>query len=153
MRKKETFFFHPLLSFSLYISHNFLLLSIFFSSLLLALTHAILLDYTVLVLSLSLSQMAEWPILLFLHIFLFFFLPHSSPQVTINASPLPWLLYITKMTSTPLFGKLLQQVHFTLLTSQHSCPTSSFNEVGKRVGWICGCQHPRFLSFYPKIIL
>ena len=30
--------------------------------------------------------MAKWPFILFLHIFLLFFLPHSSHQVTINAS-------------------------------------------------------------------
>ena len=36
--------------------------------------------------SLLLHQMAEWPFLLFLHLFLLFFLPNSSHQVTINAS-------------------------------------------------------------------
>ena len=48
MSKKTLFSFYSLLSSSLCISHNFLLLFIFFSSLLLALIHALLQDYTVL---------------------------------------------------------------------------------------------------------
>ncbi|KAK4591397.1 hypothetical protein RGQ29_021558 [Quercus rubra] len=48
-------------------------------------------DYTFLSLThwdSSSSSLAEWPLLLFLHLFLHFFLPHSSHQVAINASQL-----------------------------------------------------------------
>ena len=77
----------------------FLLPSLFFSSLLLALTHAILPNcpnpqshLLGLLFSLGLhiftpSSLAEWP-LYFFHLFLLFFLSHSSHQVTINASQL-----------------------------------------------------------------
>ena len=75
MRKKETFFFSPFTLFLIVYPHNFLLLSIFFSSLLLALTHAILLDYTVLVLSLSLSNgRMTYP---FISSYFSFFLPSA----------------------------------------------------------------------------
>ena len=56
-----------------------------------SLTHAVLQDYTFLSLThwdSSSSSLAEWPLLLFLHLFLHFFLPHSSHQVAINASQL-----------------------------------------------------------------
>ena len=77
----------------------FLSLSLFFSSLLLALSHAVLQDCASpqshllgLLFSLGLhiftpSSLAEWP-LYFFHLFLLFFLSHSSHQVTINASQL-----------------------------------------------------------------
>ena len=86
--KKISFSFH-----SLCISHNFLLLSLFFSFLLLTLTHAVPWDCTVLSLTqwdfcYPFHQLAQWPLLLFLHLFLLFFLPHSSHQVTINANQL-----------------------------------------------------------------
>ena len=71
----------------------FLLPSLFFSSILLALTHTILQDCTIphtlgLHYFSSPLQMAEWPLLLFLHLFLLFSLSHSSHQVIINASQL-----------------------------------------------------------------
>ena len=116
-KKKLSFPFHLLLIFSLCISHNFLLLSIFFYSLLLALifffsrllalTHAVLQDYNGLNLTdwdfpslFSSAPNGRMAFLLFLHLFLLFFLSYSWYQFTINATYLPWLLYITKMTST-----------------------------------------------------
>ena len=91
--KKLPFSFHSLLSFSLYISHYFLLPSLFFSFLLLAFTHAVLQDCTnphTLGLHFFSShlQMVEWPHHFFLHLFLLFSLSNSSYQVTINASQL-----------------------------------------------------------------
>ena len=91
----------------------FLLPSLFFSSLLLALTHAILPNcpnpqshLLGLLFSLGLhiltpsglhffspSSLAEWPLYLFLHLFLLFSFSHSSYQVTINASHLLWLCF------------------------------------------------------------
>ena len=92
MRKKTFFFsFRSLLSASLSTSSNFFLTHYIFLSLLLALTHAVLQDYTLLSLAhwdSSSFSLAEWPLLLFLHLFLHFFLPHSSHQVAINASQL-----------------------------------------------------------------
>ena len=108
--KSLFFFFHSLASSLRYISHNFLLLPIFFSSLLLVLIHAILQNCTVLSLthwdlSSFLHQMTEWPFLLFLHLFLLFFIP--------------------LFTSSLLMGNLLQQVQFALALGNFS--TSSFN--------------------------
>ena len=91
----------------------FLLPSLFFSSLSLALIQAILQDCTNpqshllgLLFSLGLhiltpsgvhlfnpSSLAEWPLYLFLHLFLLFSLSLSSYQVTINASHLLWLCF------------------------------------------------------------
>ena len=94
-KEKLSFSFHSLLSFSPCIFS----LSLFFSSLLLALSHAVLQDCASpqshllgLLFSLGLhiftpSSLAEWP-LYFFHLFLLFFLSHSSHQVTINASQL-----------------------------------------------------------------
>ena len=86
MSKEKLFFsFHSLLSSSLYISHNFLLLSLFFSSLLLALTHAVLQDCTnPHTLGLHFIHIFKWPNGLSFYFFIF---SHSSHQVTINASP------------------------------------------------------------------
>ena len=78
----------------------FLLSSLFFSSLLLALIHAVLQDYTSpqshflgLLFSLGLHIFTpppngRMPLLLFLHLFLLFSISHSSYQVTINTSQL-----------------------------------------------------------------
>ena len=78
----------------------FLLPSLFFSSLLLALIHAVLQDYTSpqshllgLLFCLGLHIFTpppngRMPLLLFLHLFLLFSLSHSSYQVIINASQL-----------------------------------------------------------------
>ena len=179
-KKKITlsFPFHSLLSSSLCISHNFLLLFIFFSSLLLLSSSLCITHWDFSSLFSSSCPLAEWPLflfsltslfltiylsqfslalyiflfsfcllsftqffktalywvsltgtsplhsstpncriafLLFLHLFLLFFLSHSWHLFTINATYLPWLLCITKMTSTPLFGKLLQQVRLNFL--------------------------------------
>ena len=124
------------------------------------------------------SSLAEWPLYLFLHLFILFSLSHSSYQVTINASQLiltllqpisflqlslswmthafcfflfflpsnvshtfnitysfMWLDFCTSLQkccwtfvhnyrgkdepNSSLSDKLLQQTHFTLLTSQH----------------------------------
>ena len=97
-KKKFSFSFHSLLSFSLHISHNFLLLSLFFPSLLLALTPAVLQDWHCphtlgLHFFIHPSLLAEWPLYLFHHLFLLFFLPHSSHQVTINTSHLVRLCF------------------------------------------------------------
>ena len=73
LSKEKLFFsFHSLLSVSLCNSHNFLMLSVFFSSLLLAPTHVVLQDCTLSSLSLgfSLHQMAEWSYFICLHLFL-----------------------------------------------------------------------------------
>ena len=98
MSKKKTLFFFSLTA--LFLTVYFLLLSLFFFSLLLALTHAALQDCTsphTLGLHLffpfgtSLLQpifTGRWPLYLFLHLFLLFFLSHSSHQVTINGSQL-----------------------------------------------------------------
>ena len=91
MRKKKiSFSFHSLFSSSLYIFSYSLYFSILFF--LLSLTQ---LFKTALVLTLwdftsflSSAQMAEWPLPLFLHLFLLFSLSHSSHQVTLNASQL-----------------------------------------------------------------
>ena len=89
MNKKNFFF----LSFTTLFS-----LTLFFSSLLLALTHAALLDCTQYShsgtsLLFSPSSLAKWPLYLFLYLFLLFFLPHSSHQVTINTSHLVRLCF------------------------------------------------------------
>ena len=80
LSKKKLFFLFTHYSLSLCISHNFFLLSLFFSSLLLAhsltqffktaLRPQFLWDFTS-------CSLAEWPLLLFLHLFLLFFLSHS----------------------------------------------------------------------------
>ena len=103
-------------------------------------------------------SLAEWPLYLFLHLFLLFSLSHSSYQVTINASQLiltllqpisflqlslnrmttysfMWLDFCTSLhkccstfvhnyrgkdePNSSFSDKLLQQTHFTLLTSLH----------------------------------
>ena len=92
----------------------FLLPSLFFSSLLLALTHAVLqyctspqshlLGLLFFLLGLHIftplglhffspSSLAEWPLYLFIHLFLLFSISHSSHLVTINARHLPWLCF------------------------------------------------------------
>ena len=89
MSKKNSIFLFPHCP----LPHCALSLTLYFSPLLLALTHAVLQDCTCshtlgLHFCSSPLQMAECPLLLFLHLFLLFSLSHSSHQVTINASQL-----------------------------------------------------------------
>ena len=75
----------------MYLSQFSLALYIF-SSLLLALMHAVLQDCIVLSLThweFSSCSLAEWLLLVFLHLFLLFFLSQSWHQITINAIHLP----------------------------------------------------------------
>ena len=96
-KKKLSFSFHWLLSFSPCISHNFLLLSLFFSSFTCSHSHS-LQDCTVLNVGTSNFSFLyhKWPnglFILFLSPFLLFLLPHSSHHITINASHLLWLCF------------------------------------------------------------
>ena len=91
-KEKFSFSFHSLLSSSLCISHNFLLLSLFFSSFTCSHSHS-LQDCTVLNVGTSdfFFLYHKWPnglSILFLSPFLLFLLPHSSHHITINASHL-----------------------------------------------------------------
>ena len=106
--KKNSPFLFLFLFTALFLTVYFLLTSLFFSSFFLTLTHAILQDCNNpqshllgLLFSLGLhvltpsglhffspSLLAEWPLYLFLYLFLLFSLSHSSHQVTINASQL-----------------------------------------------------------------
>ena len=133
--KKLPFSFHSLLSFSLYISHYFLLPSLFFSFLLLAFTHAVLQDCTnphTLGLHFFSSHlhMVEWPHHFFLHLFLLFSLSNSSYQVTINASqliltllqPISFLqLSLSRMTLASFFSFILPTCLTSLTSHIHLC--------------------------------
>ena len=134
---KIFFSFHSLLSFSRCIPYNFLLLSIFFSSLLLALTHAVLQDCTVLSLTRwdfsSSCSLAEWCTLYFFFIF-FFSSFNCLTSLTshlhlcgltfvhhfINVAGLLYIIIEKKMNPILLFwSSYSSKTHFTLLTSQH----------------------------------
>ena len=100
----------------------FFSLSLFFFSVLLALTHAVLQDCTsphTLGLNFfsfselrffSPSSLAEWRLYLFLHLFLLFSLSHPSHQVTINASQL--IMTLLLFFSSPLAEWLLPLASF-----------------------------------------
>ena len=112
-------------------------------------------------------QMTEWPLHLFLHLFLLFFLSHSSHQITINASPyfdfastkniflqlslVEWPLPVSFLWSSACpthFGSLLIKRSQTSHKSWKTGVTCSLNELLKKhVGWTHGAVHPTYTTW------
>ena len=70
-------------------------------------------------------SLAEWPLLLFLHLFLLFFISHSWQQITINATHLPWLCFSHFPFSfgSPLGPIALMHQPISFLLFLLACPT------------------------------
>ena len=53
-----------------------------------------------------------------------------------------YIIIKKKMNPILLFRSSYSSKPISLCWLLNTCPTSSFNELSKRVGWTCGCRHP-----------
>ena len=147
---KFFFSFHSLPSFSRCIPYNFLLLSIFFSSLLLALTHAVLQDCTVLSLTRwdfsSSCSLAEWCTLYFF--FIFFFSSFNCLTSLTSHLHLCGLTFVHHFINVAgLLDIIIEEKTNPILlfrTSYPSKPNSSLHLSNKLIYWAktnCGLEH------------
>ena len=60
----------------------------------------------------------------------------------INVARLLYIIMEKKMNSILLFRSSYFSKPISLCWLLSTCPTSSFNELSKRIGWTCKCRHP-----------
>ena len=116
---KDYNIFHSLLFSLLFISHNFLLLYVFFFSFACSHSRSFSRLHCPHTLGFSLHQMAEWHFLLFLHLYLLFFLSHACHQFTINASQLA-LTFVHNIREKDNFNSSFLASYFRAFTSGNS---------------------------------
>ena len=156
MSKKTFLFLFSHCSLSHHVSLTIFSYSLYFSLLFCLLTHSYSSSRLHLVLTFygtsffhSSCSLAKWPLLLFFHLFLLFFLSTCLTSLTshlylcgltfvhpfINGAGLLYIIIEKKMNPILLFRTSYSSKPISLCWLLNTCPTSSFNELRQSVGW------------------